>query len=57
MILTDSKKLLVSSADLTHAQLYHEFNAGLYTEELDSISDAKIFFQNIFEPCETVSKK
>lgn len=56
MIVVDSKKLLISSADLTHDQLYDEFNSGIYTEELDSIFTAKHFFDNIYTNSQPIAR-
>lgn len=57
IIIVDGKKLLVSSADWTHDQLYDEFNAGLYTEDKDSIDKAKKFFKNCSIISSSISKK
>jgi sugar-specific transcriptional regulator TrmB len=57
MTIVDSKKILVSSADWTHNQLYDEFNAGLYAEDIDSIDGAKKFFKNCFDISAPISKK
>lgn len=48
MIIIDDKELMVSSSDLTRDQLFDEFNAGIYTNEKDSIQKAVNYFDNIW---------
>lgn len=49
MIIVDSSQLLVSSSDLTRDQLYDEFNAGMCTEDPESVSNAIKFFKEIYD--------
>lgn len=49
MIIIDEAEVLVSSSDLTRDQLYDEFNAGILTQDKDTVKKAVEFFDNLFD--------
>ena len=52
MVISDQDELVVSSADLTREQLREEFNAGIYTQDDDTVSSAVDFFDVAWESAE-----
>jgi len=56
MIIIDSKEVLISTADLTRDQLYDEFNAGIWSENPDTVHAAINFFENIWSD-DNISEK
>jgi hypothetical protein len=49
MVIIDESEVLVSSSDMTRDQLYDEFNAGIWTQDKDTVKKAIEFFDNLFE--------
>ncbi|WP_280585070.1 phospholipase D-like domain-containing protein [Halorubrum sp. Boch-26] len=54
LVIADDHKLIVSSADLTRDQLRDEFNAGILTQDPETINDAIEFFDRIWEDADRV---
>ena len=54
MIIGDKDEMLVSSADLTRDQLYDQFNAGIYTRDNQSISEAIEVFDKIWSEADPI---
>ncbi|GAB3678943.1 hypothetical protein [Halopiger thermotolerans] len=52
MMISDEKRLLVSNADIIRDQLHDSFNAGLYTEDPESVKKAVTMFNNAWESAE-----
>jgi hypothetical protein len=48
-MIIDDQELIISSADLTRDGLYDEFNAGIYTNDEDTIKSSIEYFDNIWE--------
>ncbi|MDM8528770.1 phospholipase D-like domain-containing protein [Anaerolineales bacterium HSG24] len=48
MMIIDDKEVLISTADLTRDQLFDEYNAGIWTKNLDVIEKAIEFFDNVW---------
>ncbi|HKZ82243.1 MAG TPA: phospholipase D-like domain-containing protein [Anaerolineae bacterium] len=47
LVVIDAKEVLVSSADLDFTQLEGEFNAGIWTNNLDAVTEAIRYFDNL----------
>ncbi|ELZ80503.1 phosphatidylserine/phosphatidylglycerophosphate/cardiolipin synthase-like protein [Haloferax larsenii JCM 13917] len=48
-VIADDSELVVSTADLTREQLYEEYNAGIYTQDTESVDSAIDFFDDAWE--------
>ena len=49
LIIIDDNEVLVSSADLTRAQLFDEYNVGIWTSDKEIVKKAIDFFNNLFQ--------
>jgi hypothetical protein len=49
MVVIDEQEVLVSSADLDYTQMEKEFNAGIWTNNLDVVAEAIRYFDNLLK--------
>ncbi len=49
LVIIDTKEVLVSSADLDFTQMDLEFNAGIWTNNPDTVAEAIRYFDNLLK--------
>ena len=48
LIIVDEKEIIVSSADMSRAQFFDEYNAGIWTKNPEVVRNAVDFFNNVW---------
>jgi phosphatidylserine/phosphatidylglycerophosphate/cardiolipin synthase-like enzyme len=56
LIIIDDKWVLVSSADLTRESLVDEFNAGIFTQDEETVNTCIDYFDNIWSESDKLSQ-
>jgi hypothetical protein len=54
MLISDNNSTLISSADLTRDQLRDEFNAGIVTEDENTVKQAIEYFDRVWNDASRV---